>query len=227
MRAMLDELKRNGSGYYDPTAYEAIKHMEDEGMEMKRGYIYMCQRPGKEPELYLNISAEGRTGMFASVLLLTEKDDLKYGAAINCRGMKYVGCDLVMYLKKEYLTDFVKCATADEMAEVDRMVAKALGLAEMSDESFSEHLNKQLNVAEKTIDDLKFRLKQVEEEKYGLEKALELSTKDLLEMELDLREAHKQVPVFPVEIEKELLRAETQRDMYKELYEQMLEKMIG
>lgn len=199
VRAMLDEVKRNGSGYYDPTDYEAIKHMEEDGMEMKRGDIYMTQRPGKEPELYLNISAEGRTGMFASLLMLTDRDDLKYGAAINCRGMKYVGCDLVMYMKKEYLTDFVKCATADEMAEVDIMLAKALGLPETGNEGLCEEMSRQLDVAKKTIDYLKDELK----------------------------EAEKKIPAFPVEIEKELLRAETQRDLYKELYEQMCEKMIG
>lgn len=27
----MDELKRNGSGYYDPTAYKAITNVENEG----------------------------------------------------------------------------------------------------------------------------------------------------------------------------------------------------
>lgn len=210
---MLDELKRNGSGYYDPTAYEAIKNLkEDEEMELKRGDIYLCHIPGKEPTMYLNVSAEGRTGMFASMIMLTEKDDLLYGVPIKCKGIKYASCDLVMYLKKEYLTDFVKCATADEMAEVDKMIAKALGLGKTPDPTAT--------VENAVIGDLNALVDKLSDENHRLLMELEGA-------ERKLKDAEKQIPVFPVEIEKELLKAETQRDMYKELYEQMLEKMIG
>ena len=38
---MVDELKRNGSGYYDPTAYKAMKNFEIGGVTtMKRGEIW-------------------------------------------------------------------------------------------------------------------------------------------------------------------------------------------
>jgi mRNA interferase MazF len=206
-KQMLDELKRNGSGYYDPTAYEAIKNLkEDEEMELKRGDIYLCHIPGKEPTMYLNVSAEGRTGMFASMIMLTEKDDLLYGVPIKCKGIKYASCDLVMYLKKEYLTNFVKCATADEMAGVDKMMAKALGLAEMDENE---------------------RYRAIKEENLKLKADHDAIMSELIDTEAKLKEAQKKIPVFPVEIEKELLKAETQRDMYKELYEQMLEKMMG
>ena len=110
------------------------------------------------------------------------------------------------YLKKEYLVDFVKCATADEMAEVDKMIAKALGLAEMGENE---------------------RYRAIEEENIKLKTDHNAIMMQLVSTEAKLKEAQKQIPVFPVEIEKELLRAETQRDLYKELYEQMCEKMIG
>lgn len=32
----LDDLKRNGSGYYDPTAYEAIKNIRKKEKETKK-----------------------------------------------------------------------------------------------------------------------------------------------------------------------------------------------
>lgn len=35
-----EELKRNGSGYYDPTAYTAIKHMEAENSVKEAARFY-------------------------------------------------------------------------------------------------------------------------------------------------------------------------------------------
>lgn len=225
---MIDELKRNGSGYYDPTAYKAIKNLkEDDEMEMKRGDIYLCHRPGQEPTMYLNVSAEGRTGIFASMIMLTDKENLLYGAPINCHGIKYASCDLVMYMKKENLTDFVKCATADEMAEVDKMVADALGIAGNSENERYRATGEEAKKLNEQNDRLLLKLEGAERklDELNAENAgLLLENGDLKEK---LKEAQKQISVFPVEIEKDLLRAETQRDLYKELYEQMCEKMIG
>lgn len=42
------ELKRNGSGYYDPTAYKALRNIEREAnrMEYKRGEIFKYNTTG-------------------------------------------------------------------------------------------------------------------------------------------------------------------------------------
>lgn len=225
---MLDELKRNGSGYYDPTAYQAMKNIkEDEKMDLKRGDIYLCQRPGQEPTMYLNISAEGRTGMFASMVMLTDKENLLYGVQINCEGIRYASCDLVMYMKKEYLTDFVKCATADEMAEVDKMVADALGMAGNGENERYRAAVDEVNRLIKMNDDLQMKLEGAERKVSELKEEVSACMFSEKSLKVELEEAQKQIPVFPVEIEKQLMAAEVQRDLYKELYEKLLNEMIG
>lgn len=54
----MDEIKRNGEGYYDPTAYEAIKRMEDMDMEeVKAGEVWEAVT-GTETGLFIIIDLE-------------------------------------------------------------------------------------------------------------------------------------------------------------------------
>lgn len=47
-----DDLKRNASGYYDPTAYEALKKVEDDErfQELLHTIFYICKIAGFEIE---------------------------------------------------------------------------------------------------------------------------------------------------------------------------------
>lgn len=48
-----DDLKRNGSGYYDPTAYDALKNIKDEEDRFHRllnTIFYICKLAGFEIE---------------------------------------------------------------------------------------------------------------------------------------------------------------------------------
>lgn len=211
---MLDELKRNGSGYYDPTAYKAIKNMErEENMEIKRGDIWEVQMANGNIAEFLVISATGKPGSVVTVVKLFDGGTLgENDVQIMCRGVKNVPCDTISFSKKENFITYIRTLNDVEQADVDAklMEVLALGKTPVPTETVGDAVVGNLNALVDSLNE------QNDELRMKLEGA-----------ERKLKNAEKQIPVFPVEVEKELLRAETQRDMYKELYEKMLEKMIG
>jgi hypothetical protein len=61
-----DDLKRNASGYYDPTAYEAIKNVDEEDEKFHKllhTIFYICKLAGFEIEgrIVLTDIETGRT----------------------------------------------------------------------------------------------------------------------------------------------------------------------
>ena len=211
---MLDELKRNGSGYYDPTAYKAIKNMErEENMEMKRGDIWEVQMANGNIAEFLVISATGKPGSVVTVVKLFDGGTIgENDVQIMCRGVKNAPCDTISFSKKENFITYIRTLNDVEQAEVDAKLMKVLALGKTPDPTET--------VENAVIGDLNALVDKLNEENHRL-------LMELGDAERKLKDAEKQIPVFPVEIEKELLRAETQRDLYKELYEQMCEKMIG
>lgn len=207
-------MKRNGEGYYDPTAYKAMKNMErDENMEIKRGDIWEVQMVNGNIAEFLVISATGKPGSIVTVVKLFENGILgENDVQIMCRGVKNVPCDTISFAKKEYFITYIRTLNDVEQAEVDAKLMEVLGLGKTPDPTET--------VENAVIADLDALVDKLNYENHRLLMELEGA-------ERKLKDAENQIPVFPVEIEKELLRAETQRDMYKELYEQMLEKMIG
>lgn len=106
-------MKRNGSGYYDPTAYAAMIGMA------KPGEIWETNKDGK---LVLILNNHGG---FCNCLTLTDKSEDK-----NCmevRGM-YTNPGMVRYLFNDYLSCWVSTLAHDEFDDIMAGVADALGL---------------------------------------------------------------------------------------------------
>lgn len=64
------ELMRNGSGYYDPTAYEALRNIIEEDKMMQRGEIWTALFNGKERPVLVVTAADKRTSF---ILLKDER----------------------------------------------------------------------------------------------------------------------------------------------------------
>lgn len=242
------DLKRNGSGYYDPTAYEALKNYEKEveRMSIKRGEIYVIELPNGKTVNGLIVSSDKRNeGDWLNAIVLNEKPKGACPVAIKCGVMQYADCDRITFVGSRSIFDFIRIATDAEMQEIDRALMDSLGLTIEAPEQPIRSLDSEYLAK---IDDLTMKLegaeRKLDEEKTQYQKLLceytctrekldELDAenskilRDCVDLQVKLVKAEKEIPVFPEEIQKTLLKAETQRDMYKELYEQMLEKMIG
>lgn len=178
----MNELKRNASGYYDPTAYKALKGVI-ESMEIKRGDIFFIENRKYIPDFSSVIQDEHRPAIIVSndagnkfsnvveVVYLTsqEKKALPTHCDVLCRVPSTALCEQVCTVSKERIGDFIRTCTDKEMKAVNDCIKVSLGLADP---------------------------------------------------QIQIQAA----PAVPQESTVQLM---TERDLYKKLYEQMLEKMIG
>lgn len=124
------EILRNGSGYVDPTAYKAIKkYQEGEEMEYKRGDIIWYETYGGKFKQALIVSADYRkNNLYQSIICLTEEPKTEDSVPIVCGGMMYVDCGMVSFAPLDRINDYIRTASAEEMAQVDAILAKNLGI---------------------------------------------------------------------------------------------------
>lgn len=124
------EILRNGSGYVDPTAYKAIKkYQEGEEMEYKRGDIVWYEAYGGKFKQALIVSGDyRRNNMYQSIICLTEEPKTEDSVPIVCGGMMYVDCGMVSFAPLDRINDYIRTASAEEMAQVDAILAKNLGI---------------------------------------------------------------------------------------------------
>ena len=203
-------------------------------MEVLRGDIYFIknfvrttgsEQTADRPAVIVSNNTGNHFSDLCEVVYLTtkEKKPLPTHVEILARVPSIAICEQVCTVSQERLGEYIRSCSDAEMSALDQalMVSLGLDLPLITDVTAVERVNQQ------EIDDLKMKLEGAERklDELNAENAgLLLDNGDLKEK---LKNAETKIPVFPVEIEKELLRVETQRDMYKELYEQMLEKMIG
>ena len=106
-------MKRNCSGYYDPTAYAAMIGMA------KPGEIWEANN-GQKLVVILN-----NHGRFCNCLTLTDNVDDKH--CVEVRGM-YTNPAMVQYLFSQHLSCWKATLKQDEFADIMDGVAYALGL---------------------------------------------------------------------------------------------------
>ena len=117
------EFKRNGSGYYDPTAYKAMKNYM-EGEEMKQGEVWEIQlNNGMTKEAIVIVDH----GNFSSILQLTENNDFG-NIEVNCHGVKYTDPRRLQYAFNNNFTSFIRTLKAEEFDQIMDSIADALGL---------------------------------------------------------------------------------------------------
>lgn len=172
----MNELKKNGSGYVDYTAYEAIKQASRGGEKVHSGEIWgITQNNGtKKYVIVLAVSDDCTT-----ILRLTDAEwDGAY--PVKCKGLMYTDVYKIGYCFYNTYDNFIRAMTEKEYADLMEKVAAALGLPARG---------------------------QVE-----VEKPVEV-----------VKEIVKPDP----ETGKALAQAETERDIYKALYQELMAKCMG
>ena len=199
------ELRRNGSGYYDPTAYKALKNYEREvnHMEYKRGEIYKYNTANGERDILIVSSNERCEGYYLNALFLNDTASGNY-VQIVCGDLRYVDCDKVSLVTASNMGEYIRTATEAEMLQVDNGIIDSLGLV-LSDET---------DTTEQII----------EEKKKNLEKDNRIKS-----LEKALNDALRTAPLLNAgtnSAAEEIIKLETERDMYKAWFEKLMEKAM-
>lgn len=136
------ELLRNGSGYVDPTAYNALNNvqkginkmeiMKANRNEPKQGDVYLVQKKDnktgefkKSPAVVVSADEynEGSEFILMADITTGEDPELPQNAPIMCRVPSVAVCDRLRNVKREWIGDYIRTATDEEM----HALADALG----------------------------------------------------------------------------------------------------
>ena len=98
----MDELKRNGSGYVDPTAYKALKNIEG-GHNMRAGEIWEV-KTGKEFRYAVVIAVHPK---ICNVLVLNEERKSEDDIEVIAKGIKYTDPRMLSYTYNNLFVNFI------------------------------------------------------------------------------------------------------------------------
>lgn len=238
-------LQYNGSGYYDPTAYQAIVNVQKEQkgktMEVYRGDIYYVKKHGAtgsehdsgRPAVIVSNDTGNKHSTVVEVVYLTtqEKKPLPTHCTINARVPSTALCEQISNVSKERLVEFVRTCTDEEMARIDECLMISLGLNWESPvydqyEQASSEIQAEL---QKKIDDLMMKLEGAERKLYELNAenaGLMLDNGDLTE-QCEKLSGELQDVILNNNPSADKIRLEAERDLYKSLYEQAFERLVA
>lgn len=225
----MNELKRNGSGYFDPTAYIALKNIsinerKPKQMECYRGEIWFVLKNGHDgtgtesgkPALVVSSDVNNHFLNYVSIVWLTKQtqNPQETHVEVQCKGSSAIAlCENITTVSKDRLVDFVRKCTDEEMAAIDEALRYSLSLPNEKERAFDCPAD--CEGAENNL----VKRKLAEAEKY-------------------LEEANKRIEALEgsIEYQNQLLQANSsdmairitaERDLYKSLYEKILERVIG
>lgn len=238
-----NDIKRNAEGYYDPTAYNAIKNTFDAKVDFRRGEIYYVKNGYYKDHSGTEIISPGRPAVIVSndrlnavlkhveVVYLTSKNERQndHNVAVMCRCPSTALCAEVNTVNKDRLNEYVRTCTIEEMAAIDKALMVGFGIAAVSD---SEEVA-ELNESVKTLIDDKNSLEAELEELNRNFEMLKTNNR-LLRQDVETLEA-KNATLEKLSANKtvqeqnpaEVIVLTTQRDFYKQQYEMLLNKLIG
>lgn len=146
---MISENKRNGSGYYDPTAYMAMMNVRKEGenkMEVYRGDIFYVKSNRKDtmkettgsPAVVVSNDKGNENSNFVEIVYLTadERNLIPTHVNVMCKVPSVALCERISNVSKDRLEEYIRSCTDDEMRRIDEalMLSHAILLVGIKDE---------------------------------------------------------------------------------------------
>ena len=150
---------------------------------------------------------------------------------INAKGQKVAECNRIYTLHKSRLCEFIRSCTDAEMGEIDLVLAESLNihgytgpdLVDPEDEKEVEDLKEQVENLKAINRELAEKYKYDDPEKDELKMRCKESMAHAEEMEKRAIEAEKKAEILSADLSK----AETKVDVYKDLYDETLDKLLG
>lgn len=124
-----NEMKRNASGYYDPTAFHAIcdymkgeKEMKSQ-MAVYKGDICLAKLNNGSEREFVVLSVHDT---FSTVLMLGNGDNLPY--PVKCKTMMHTNPGMLQYMFNDRFISFIRSMTDKEIDDLMKAVADSLGI---------------------------------------------------------------------------------------------------
>ena len=197
----MDELRRNGSGYYDPTAYKALKGIEREEnkMEVRKGEIWEIEI-GNQVRTAVVLATHGS---YSIVLTFTDEPRERRTVQINAQGMKYTEPGMISYKFHDNFVKFIRLTKDEEFGNIMVQVAGALGIE----------------------NEVPFGIVE-SEEVHRLQVEL-IEAEDKLAISEERRDKLQRILNTMDKPEEETIKLKTERDLYKSQYESLLERVLA
>lgn len=235
------ELMKNGSGYVDPTAGKALTNVSKDDLENYcRGEIFEYYTANGVTKNALVVSANSRSkDTLMSVVLLDETEKGGYSVPIVCGTKMYANCNTLSYGQRHRFGSFIKRATDEEMEEIDKAIIDTLDLElPHGDEDLGTvmELKKQLANAHETIERQMIEVNKATAERDEAKKDVQYFQHYAETYKEQIAELNVEIGCREEEIRElkakgtnntDVARVTAERDLYKTLYEQMLERLIA
>ena len=201
---MIDySLKKNGSGYADPTAYEAIRAVEkekseDKMMEFYKGDIVEIELKNGSLKEAIVLQVHEK---YSNILAIT--DDARMPYKVTCRGEKYVDPGMVQYVFHDRVVNFVQSMKDSEYEAIMDAVIDALG-----------HAPKQLPEESAATEAEQGNGQELEQKPQPQPSVRFVRDGDVMVTETEY-------------LKKKLVQAQVERNVYKELYEKLIGSMMA
>lgn len=221
------ELLYNQSGIKDETAYKAINNLRSggsafmSGYEINKGEIWEVEGNGYGNKLVVVLCCYEK---YAATVMLQDQEPGSNAVPVRARDIMYADAGRLGWTFYDKMLDFVRALTAEEEAELRRAIGEALDL-EVNKVSAATTA-----VALEARDKARDAAQQYENEVAELTLRLEAARAEADVLRRKLEEAPKQGYVELVEehsLREDLAAARQEAQIYKDLYERLLDKALG
>ena len=202
---MIDDLRKNGSGYYDETAYKAIKntmknptgggYTMNKGEFLEKDIVTVECTNGAQDFLLLKCHED-----YATALLLRDKKYKENNIKVIGRSVMYADAGRPAYVYYDKISGYVKTIKDQEFTDIQASIAKAMGL--VIDRETAPAPEYVPQGSESTVPE-----------------ELEMLCKQVANCCKKLDDMQPEVPQENVEkLKTSIIRLEAERDVYKELF---------
>ena len=221
------ELLYNQSGVKDETAYKAITNLRSggsafmSGYEISKGEIWEVEGNGYGNKLVVVLSCYER---YAATVMLQDQEPGSNAVPVRARSIMYADAGRLGYTFYDKMVDFVRALSEEEDRELRKAIGEALDL-EVNKASAATTA-----VALEERDKARDAAQQYENEVAELTLRLEAARAEADVLRRKLEEAPKQGYVELVEehsLREDLAAARQEAQIYKGLYEKLLDKALG
>ena len=194
-----NDIRRNGSGYIDQTAYKAILNAEkgEKKMEYQRGEIYEAK---KNDGTFMEVVILAVHEETCTILQLSD-NVLEGSFKVIAKGEKYTSAYRIGYVFKDKIRTFIRRLKDEEFSEVMEHVRDSLSIPKIVAVPAPEGTEKDVEFYETKIDELQ---------------------DTCVDLTLELDSARRDLSLFR-DSKKE---TEVERNLYKSLYENLLELLV-
>ena len=142
----MDNIKRNGAGYYDPTAFQAIKNTEKgakKTMEIYRGDIFYIKKINQDtgrPAVIVSNNDINESQNMVEVAYLVEKpnESLPTHAKVRCHLPSTALCEQVVSVSKDRIDGFIRTCTDEEIERINKQQELEKQLSQIETENTDE-----------------------------------------------------------------------------------------